>query len=924
MAARARNPGWRRVASTAAMGVWLGIAQLSHIGLAQAAEELIVAVDFGSGLGVEDLIVLQEGEQIYLPLAQFAAMILVPLETDADGVVTGTVTTTEISFAIDYAGKEITIDGKTEPLGGSDVLRSGGELYLAPRVIEKIVPVTIAFDFATMFIKVEADGPLPIHVRRRQEQLRDRILEAKAEAVEPLVRDIPYAMLSPPTGDVNIQSDWSKSDGVGLTYDALLGSEIGYLTSMLYLRGDDRDHLTEARVRFGREHPAGGVFGVAGLTQAWAGDVRQPVQALIGGGDISRGVLVSTFPLDRPDTYQDTTIDGDAQPGWDVELYQNSLLVEFQRVGQDGRYVFEDVPLFYGINQFRLVFYGPQGQVREEERTVTIGGQLITPGKTLWSAFVGQPRQRVLEPLLPSRDSQQDVAVTFEAAHGFNDWLSGSGFVTRAQTSLEQTSDYAMSAGLGAQISWKDILFNPNVAVQDHGGYAFDLGVITAVSGLSISGRYAIFENFRSLEASEGTDRLSSFGTARVSKSVALPVLGPTFVGVRGEHSGYEDGRDRFGVGLDMRHRIGMLFFDHTLDYRLTKFSDDGTSDDLLYGPTMAWLAGNFSARAAALLALTPTASLESLAASLRYRLDERSTAGAGISHALESSSTNVNVSYSREFDFGFLSGNGSWSDDGGIALGVGLTFSFGARRNGRPFATSQRLADAGAIAPFVYYDQDGDGRFDSDVDQPLSEVGFRLDHGRRPKTLTGAGGDTVLGNESVDRPLTVDIDSSTLADPFWTSAAGPLSVQPRRGRILELELAVVDGGEIAGTVSAPTESGDIPVGGILLRLSDAGGRKVAETRTMDDGFFLFERLPPGTYSVQVVDGQKLQDIEIEPATQHVKLPPGGEVVDGIDIRIALRGTLTMPSFDEWDDSGDVFGGVPAVLESGDMPSVGN
>jgi hypothetical protein len=889
-------------------------ASFAHAAAASAAEELIVAVDFGRDVGIEDFVILQEGEQIYLPLADFAAMILVPLETDGD-LISGTVTTTEVSFAIDYAAKKITIDGETEALGSDDALRSDGELYLAPHIIEKLVPVTIEFDFASMFIRIRADGPLPVQVRRRQEQLRKRVLEDKAAAVEPLLHDVPYALFSPPTGDVNIRSDWSKSGGPGLSYDALLGAEIGYLTSQLYISGDDHDRLASARFRVGREHPAGGVFGVPGLTEAWVGDVRQPVQTLIGGGGIGRGALVSTFPLDRPDTYQDTTIDGDAQPGWDVELYHNGLLLGFESVGQDGRYVFKDVPLFYGINQFRLVFYGPQGQLREEDRTVTIGGHLITPGKTLWSAFVGQPRQRMFEPLLPAHKSSEDIAVTLEAARGFTDRISGNAFVTRAPSSVDRESDFAISAGLGAQVSWNDILFAPNIAVQEHGGYAADLGVITTFHGLSISARYAMFQDFRSIEAGTGTEPLNLAGVARVRKSMDLPLLGQTLIGVRGEHNGYVDGRHRFGGGVDMRHRIGMVFADHKLDYRLTTSPGFGPTDALVYTPTLSLLAGNFWARGTANVMLKPDTSLETLAASLRYRLDERSSAGAGISHALESGSTNLNASYSREFDFGYVSGNGSWSDDGEIAVGVGLTFSFGARRDGRPFATTQRLADAGAIAPFVYYDQDGDGQYDSSVDQPLSEVGFRLDHGQRPKTLTNDGGEAVFGNQSVDRPLVIDIDPSTLADPFWTSAAGPLSIQPRRGRILELELAVVDGGEIAGTVSAPTETDDIPVGGVLVRLSDAHGRNVAEVRTMDDGFYLFERLPPGTYVVEIIDGQKLQDIEIEPVNREVKLDPGGEVLDGIDIRIALRGTLTMPAFDDWDDGDDVFGGVPAVQE---------
>lgn len=106
------------------------VAGLARITAAEAAEELIVVVDFGGDVGIEDLIVLQEGEQIYLPLAEFAAAILVPLETEG-GVISGTVTTTELTFAIDHAAGRITIDGETEVLGSADALHSGGELYLA-------------------------------------------------------------------------------------------------------------------------------------------------------------------------------------------------------------------------------------------------------------------------------------------------------------------------------------------------------------------------------------------------------------------------------------------------------------------------------------------------------------------------------------------------------------------------------------------------------------------------------------------------------------------------------------------------------------------------------------------------------------------------------------------------------------------------
>lgn len=902
-----------------AIAAWLAVAQVSCVAPAVAAEELIVAVDIGRDIELEEMIILQEDEQIYMPLAELAATILLPLESEGEGVVSGTVTTTETEFSINYPAKQIVIDGRAEPLGSDQVLLFEGELYLAPPVLEKILPVSIEFDFSSLLVRIKADGPLPIQVRRKQEQLRERVLEAKAQAIEPRVVDIPYALFSPPTGDVNLHADWSKTLGPGLAYEALLGAEIGYLTSQLYLRGTEEHPLGGARVRFGRESPSGGVFDVPAITEAWAGDVRQPVQALVGGGGLGRGVLVSTFPLDRPDTYQETTIDGDALPGWEVELYHNGLLAHFQAVGQDGRYVFEDVPLFYGVNIFRLVFYGPQGQLREETREVTIGGHLIPPGETLWSVFVGQPRHLVLDPLLDSPPAKQELGLTLEAARGFSDSVSGSAFVTRTPTSALADSDYALSAGLGAQISWNDILFTPNAAVQDAGGYALDLGVITTYEGISLSARYAIFEDFHSIEAGDAGNRLDATGIVRARKSVDLPGLGSTLVGVRGEHESFVDGRDQFGAGLDVRHGLGMLFVDHMLDYRLTTFPVGASSTNLLYEPTASYFAGKLWAHGAARFRLLPEMSLDHLAASMRYRLDERSSAGAGISHTLDPSKTSVNVSYSRELDFGFVSATGSYSDDGELALGVGLSFSFGASRNGSFFVTSQRLADAGAVAPFVYHDTDGDRQFDASVDRPLPDVGVRLDDGRRPASLTDTDGTMLLGNLSPERPMTIAIDEATLDDPFWTSATGPLLVQPRRGRILDLELPVVEGGEIAGTLSASRGDDLIPVGGVLVSLIDSSGRQVAETRSLHDGFYMFERLPPDTYTVQVGAGQELDQIEIEPATVEVELPPGGEVLDGIDMTLELKGTLAPPP-EPLADEDDVFGAFPADPASSVIP----
>ena len=53
----------------------------------------------------------------------------------------------------------------------------------------------------------------------------------------------------------------------------------------------------------------------------------------------------------------------------------------------DGQYDFNDIPILFGRNYFRLVFYGPQGQVREQEEVFELGQALTQKGKHYYRAL---------------------------------------------------------------------------------------------------------------------------------------------------------------------------------------------------------------------------------------------------------------------------------------------------------------------------------------------------------------------------------------------------------------------------------------------------------------------------------------------------------------------------------------------------------
>jgi uncharacterized lipoprotein YbaY len=73
--------------------------------------------------------------------------------------------------------------------------------------------------------------------------------------------------------------------------------------------------------------------------------------------------------------------------------------------------------------------------------------------------------------------------------------------------------------------------------------------------------------------------------------------------------------------------------------------------------------------------------------------------------------------------------------------------------------------------------------------------------------------------------------------------------VVPRPGVPAEVEIGLVGGGDVEGAL---VKSGGLGFEGVDLELVDAAGKVIAKTRTDYDGFFLFERVAYGSYTIRV------------------------------------------------------------------------
>ena len=113
----------------------------------------------------------------------------------------------------------------------------------------------------------------------------------------------------------------------------------------------------------------------------------------------------------------------------------------------------------------------------------------------------------------------------------------------------------------------------------------------------------------------------------------------------------------------------------------------------------------------------------------------------------------------------------------------------------------------------------------------------------------TDAKGAALVAGLAPFQPVAVGIDVTSLADPMLVPKKALQVVVPRPGVPAEVQIGLVGGGDIEG---AMVKSGGLGFEGLDLELVDAAGKVVATARTDFDGFFLFERVAYGDYTVRV------------------------------------------------------------------------
>jgi hypothetical protein len=830
-----------------------------------------------------------EGGGLLLPLGEFARALEFNIAVDtSNGRANGWYMDKDRLFVLDILSGTVVIDGRKQEYDRGLVELHREDIFVDTRLLSQWFPADVLFDLSNLLVRIKSREPLPLEQRVEREQRRGVAMARKEKAeAEYAIVDTPYQWVDWPMVNFSSTAGYTKTAGgdgeITGNYNLLAAGDLMKMGSKLFVSGDQDRGVSLVRLEMGRKDPAGQLLGPLDATEYSFGDIVTPALDDIAAPRVGRGAQISSFPLERASDFDSTNLVGELPLGWEVELYRNEVLLDFRVSRADGRYEFDEVPLLFGLNVLTLKFFGPQGQYREETRRVLVGQGQAAPGEFNYRLTVTQQDDYLIpvqEDTVSTANSglQGEVRAITEAEYGLNKHFSVAG----GASSIALPDGRHNYGKLGMRIGWRNLYSRFDLIGDSMGGGAAKAGAqLSMPLNMSLLMEHTELNDFVSEEFPEDIDP-----TARVSKlglNGVLPVGSLLRVpfNITAEHKTTESGATETELENRISTSISRISLSNWLSWRRTK----GAVSDTTFAEGALLIGGHLygiSVRGELQYGIEPDSQLTRGLLSVERHFGPSTTSRLSAERTFTGQEiTTLSAALSHRFDVAALGLNGSWGDDGSASAFLSLSFAFGREpRTGDWGMYSDAVADNGAVSARVFLDNDLDGKYGPD-DTPVEGAMFDTGRGLVRET-TNDEGVLLLTGLPAWRDVDVIIPPQGLEDPYWSPKSDGFTVRTRPGKASLVEFPVIVTGEIDGLVYARQGGALLEVADVALELVDEDGDTVAETRSAFDGFFLFELVKPGRYTVRV-NREQLQRLGlVTKDTKSVEILGEGTIASGL------------------------------------------
>lgn len=756
------------------------------------------------------------------------------------------------------------------------------EVLFAPSLVEDLFGLSISFDVSSSLVIVSSTRPWPRDLRRARELRWRRMGIIAAEGPPAFELDAPYQLLGAPMGTLNLSHSSTQLGDTPTNHSGTFSlqavSEALYLTNNLTMRGTADKGLESVRLTSGRSDARGGLLGIDSLYEFELGDVSGFTVPLARTRSAGVGIRLRGSPFNRPDNFDVTFVEGDAPIGWDAELYLEGQLFDFNRVGDDGRYRFDDIPLDFGNNSIVVKLYGPAGETRDIDFNQRVGSRL-SPGEVDWQAHVARAGRSVFDVNDNNRALPDAMIGSLRSSVGISRNISaGLSYARSAQLLDDQRTATSDFFGLELTPTFGNIALNTQYSWQATGYSAYSLRTSLPLGFTSLGVAYENYQEGFGLFP--GQDDVSNGLRQRLTLRSSVPL---SMIGLDGKrltlsHEQSQNQNDSHIIRqqLGYGHRIGPTALSHKFD-RIRRYSDSGeiTLDNTDYQFLGRLRRGPWSFSSEINYAIRPVTTFRNARINGLYRLNDRQYLSLSANYS-EGGGKSYSGSYSHLFERFSANFNATQSVDS-WSVGVGIQFSFGhVPGYGMRMTPSMNLDQGMALVTA--------NELINDTWQPVENIQMQVNN-RRIDRSTREDGQLLIENLNSLNATHIQVDQNSLPDPFLVPREPNLAIWVRPGQVIKVPVELLESTVVSGTVVIELEDGRrLPVSRKRLQLLNAEGRTIAETVTLNDGFYEFSQAFPGNWAVRLAPDQSGWRDELHSHAFPFSVATGDFEMTGVDL----------------------------------------
>jgi len=335
-------------------------------------------------LGVYELDAIYFNETIYLPIISLFNKLEIYINHSNElDTLNGYVLSESNSFTINLSSNKINFQTIEKPLNNQDYISNFSDVYMSSAIYEEIFKMNLEFNFRELTLYLKSDIELPIIKQLRIKELRKnlKLLNGEHHADTSIQRQ--YHWFRGAVYDWNLQTQVNQNQDNSFQLKSsfgleLLGGEFNYKN---YVVKDSllRFENTLIKWRYVNDN-------LKLCRQIELGNVN----TTLTGQNYSNfyGIKLTNNTYAQKKSFGSYQIQKKTNPGWDVELYINGILVNFTTADINGDFTFE-IPLVFGNSTIMIRYYGPWGQENVEEIFINIPFNFTSHKQLEYQLFTG-------------------------------------------------------------------------------------------------------------------------------------------------------------------------------------------------------------------------------------------------------------------------------------------------------------------------------------------------------------------------------------------------------------------------------------------------------------------------------------------------------------------------------------------------------